>query len=146
MMIMLADNIGMNTITKNNVSGWLKRVAMMEGVYGHFTHNIVPIEGLYEAEEVIAELEEKYDDLPESVAALKETLSKIPKEIRLPKVLDPFIFMAHIGFQIDVPTKTWKEFCAYLSRVADNAIEESIDAIQARIAEKHKETNNGVTT
>lgn len=142
LLILTANDVGIQTITKNNVKGWLTRLSMLQGMYGNFMHNQAPVKGLYMASDVIQELKEKYNDLPKSVGELEEFLNTNPKNVPIPKQLDPMVLMAHIGFSMKVEKKSWQQFCSMIARTAEQLISENIEAIEQLRAEREAENNN----
>jgi hypothetical protein len=140
LLILTAAEIGIQTITKNNVKGWLTRLSMLQGMYGPFVYNQVPVRGLYDALNVIKELKEKYEDLPESVEALETLIEGGSKTVPIPKALDPLVLMAHIGFSIKVEKKSWQQFCSGIAQESDKMIEEEIERLR-ELSEKEKQEN-----
>jgi hypothetical protein len=141
-LVLCAAEVGIQTVTMNNISGWLTRLAMLQGLYGPFMHNDVPVAALYQAQDVITELKEKYDDLPESVDTLEQVIAKSSKHVPIPKQMDPLVLIAHVGFTTKVEKKTWQKFCSSIASKADELIAQSIEKLEAIRAEKLKEQEN----
>ena len=138
--VTMSAQVGLRRLNKQNAHEWLTRLAILQGLHGHFLYDNVPIRALYVAEAFIQATDNMAewantirlsDEAAEQFDEMKSLIVDKPKHISLPRQLDPLIIIAHGGFRTNVETKEFDEFCREIRLKAENLIDENIEQIKA---------------
>ena len=144
--VTMSAQVGLKRLNKQNAHEWLTRLAMLQGLHGHFLYDNVPVRALYVADAFIKEVHimsthraiELSVGAQEQFTELEGLVVDKPKHVSLPRQLDPLVVIAHGGFKNNVEAKSFDEFCRELRLKAENMIDENIKHITEEQRKKDK--------